>query len=437
MKSIYTRILLSTFGIFLFAVTSLILIVRATTYANLQTVLNSMVDQQFRETVDAYNSGGPASLSRYLRDELAAYPGTRRYLLDNRLHDLVSGENLSSLWNKATSRRKRFGVGSVLFARSSPDGKYLFIFVPASVPVVGPLMLLYAPVLAIVALLLWALAFQFASPLKQLLATMQRFGAGNLEARVGSKRRDETGDVARAFDDMAARIQTLLTAEHRLLQDISHELRSPLARLSFAAELARTSPDREMAAARLNKEIHRLTNLVESLLQVTQAEGDLSARKLEPVILDAILNEVVDDCALEANGRGCQLQLCGSTTVVLRGDRELLRRAVENIVRNAIRHAPSDSHIELRVDITEAKALLSIRDFGPGVPPEALANIFKPFYRVDEARDSSKGGIGLGLAIAQRAIRIHHGKIWAENANPGLRVFIDLPLETSVAVSNN
>lgn len=121
--------------------------------------------------------------------------------------------------------------------------------------------------------------------------------------------------------------------------------------------------------------------------------------------------------------------------VVLRGDRELLRRALENIVRNAIRHAPGDSHIELRVDTTEAKALLSIRDFGPGVPAEALANIFKPFYRVDEARNSSKGGIGLGLAIAQRAIRIHHGTIWAENANPGLRVFVDLPLETSAATS--
>ena len=170
---------------------------------------------------------------------------------------------------------------------------------------------------------------------------------------------------------------------------------------------------------------------------MTQAEGDLSSHKLEPVILDAILSEVVDDCTLEANARGCQLRLCGSTKVLLRGDQELLRRAVENIVRNAIRHAPSDSHIELRIDSTEAKALLSIRDFGPGVPPEALANIFKPFYRVDEARDSSKGGIGLGLAIAQRAIRIHHGTIWAENASPGLRVFIDLPLETSVAASNN
>jgi len=436
MRSVYSRILLCTFGILLFAVGSLILIVRADTFPKFQDLKN-VIDQQFLQAMDAYNSGGATSLSHYIDAMQSAYPSTQRYLLDGRGHDLVSGENRLGLWNKGRSLWGRFGLGPMVLTRSSPNGKYLFIFIPATLSFFEPLLLLYLPVLAIVALLLWVLTLHFVSPLKQLLTTVQRFGAGDLGVRLESNRWDAIGDLARAFDDMAARIQTLLTAEHRLLQDISHELRSPLARLSFAAELARTSSDREMAAARLNKEIHRLANLVEGLLQVTQAEGDLSSHKLEPVILDAILSEVVDDCTLEANARGCQLRLCGSTKVLLRGDQELLRRAVENIVRNAIRHAPSDSHIELRIDSTEAKALLSIRDFGPGVPPEALANIFKPFYRVDEARDSSKGGIGLGLAIAQRAIRIHHGTIWAENASPGLRVFIDLPLETSVAASNN
>jgi two-component system sensor histidine kinase CpxA len=228
---------------------------------------------------------------------------------------------------------------------------------------------------------------------------------------------------------MADRMEKLLTAERRLLQDISHELRSPLARLSFAAELARTSPDREAAAMRVNKEIDQLTDLVQSLLHVTREEGDLSTRKLEPVALDTLVNRLLEDCEIEAAARDCRLVSTGSNEVELLADPVLLRRAMENILRNAIRHAPPESTVEVALDVTEGKASLTVRDYGPGVPVGALTQIFKPFFRVDSSRNADSGGVGLGLAIAQRAINVHHGHVWAENAEPGLRVSVELPLD--------
>jgi two-component system sensor histidine kinase CpxA len=237
--------------------------------------------------------------------------------------------------------------------------------------------------------------------------------------------------LARTFDQMANRIETLLTAERRLLQDISHELRSPLARLSFAVELARTSPDREGTIARVNKEIERLTELIGSLIQVTRAEGDSAARNVEPLQIADLVKELIEDGAMEAHARDCHLILKGSKDVVLHCDRELLRRALENILRNAIRHAPDGSDIEVTLDNSAACASISVRDYGPGVPAEALTAIFRPFFRVDNSRTSATGGMGLGLAIAERAIRVHHGNLWAENADPGLRVCVDLPLGRS------
>jgi two-component system sensor histidine kinase CpxA len=163
-------------------------------------------------------------------------------------------------------------------------------------------------------------------------------------------------------------------------------------------------------------------------LQVTRAEGDLDARNLQVVGLDGLVRELIRDCEIEASARNCQMTLKGSSDLQLRADPELLRRAIENIFRNAIRHAPADSKIEVTLDSTAANASVSVRDYGCGVPAEELANIFKPFFRVDNSRDTATGGVGLGLAIAQRAILVHHGQIWAENAEPGLRVSVDLPV---------
>jgi signal transduction histidine kinase len=287
----------------------------------------------------------------------------------------------------------------------------------------------YLLLLGAITILCWGLAIQFASPLNQLAETVRRFGIGDLSARVYSRRHDGIGDVGRAFDQMADRMEKLLTAERRLLQDISHELRSPLARLSFAAELARTSPDRDAAAMRVNKEIDQLTDLAQSLLHITREEGDLSSRKLESVGLDTLVNELVQDCEIEATARSCRLVSNGSSHVELLAEPVLLRRAIENILRNAIWHAPPGSRVEVALETTAEHASVTVRDYGQGVPAEHLTQIFKPFFRVDSSRNADGGGVGLGLAITQRAVNLHHGHVWAENAEPGLRVRVELPLD--------
>jgi two-component system sensor histidine kinase CpxA len=277
----------------------------------------------------------------------------------------------------------------------------------------------------------YLLAFYFASPLKELRTAVDRFGRGDLSARVNSRRKDEIGDLARAFDQMAQRTETLMTAERRLLQDISHELRSPLARLSFGVELARTAEDREAAVARIRKEVDRLTSLVGGLLQVTRAEGDPDQRNLEDVDLRELLTELTDDCSIEAEKRMCEVLLDAPKPVILRGDRELLRRAIENVLRNAIRYAPEGTAIEVKLEPNPDAASISIRDYGSGVPDDLLTEIFKPFFRVGQARDTASGGVGLGLAIAQRAVALHQGKMLARNVEPGLLVSVELPLHSA------
>ena len=202
--------------------------------------------------------------------------------------------------------------GPVVVMAQSQDGRYHWIAEMRRPPVeLKSYLPYYALIIGAVALVCWLLALNIASPLRGLARAVDRFGAGDLAARVNSDRRDEIGDLSRAFDRMAERIGTLLSAERRLLQDISHELRSPLARLSFAAELVRTAEDRETAVARLKKEIQRLTDLVGALLQVTRAEGDPLSAAPEDLRLDELVDEVVEDCQVEAGARGCHIALRG------------------------------------------------------------------------------------------------------------------------------
>jgi signal transduction histidine kinase len=280
----------------------------------------------------------------------------------------------------------------------------------------------------VIAVLCYLLAVHLASPLRNLRKVVERFGRGELGARSELNRKDEIGELARSFNLMAGQITTLLSAERRLLQDVSHELRSPLARLGFAVELAKTSPDRETALARIRQEANRLAHLVDELLQLTRAEGDPTARILEEVDLGELVREVVESCSLEAEMQGCRLEPKIDATAVLTGDFELLQRACDNVLRNAIRHAPKGTSVAIELSARDRLATISIRDFGPGVPPESLLEIFKPFSRVETDRGRSSGGVGLGLAIATRAVELHQGQISARNANPGLLVEIKLPL---------
>lgn len=435
MRSVYAKILLWSFATLAL---SLVAFIGVSVLVSVQTAhrtgfFGQVHTLELEEAREAYEEGGPAKLARFL-DRLQQRLSGNHYLTDAQGRDLLTGADRSALVAMAQPEGSppRGLRGPQVLMVTSADGRYHWIVELGPPPIdLKSFVPYYILIFGAVALVCWLLAVNIASPVRSLARIVDRFGAGDLTVRVNSTRKDEIGNLSRAFDRMAERIGTLLTAERRLLQDISHELRSPLARLSFAAELARTADDRDAAVERLKKEIHRLTDLVGTLLEVTMAEGDPSSTAPERFRLDDLLMEVVVDCRLEAHGRGCTIALRAGPPLAILGDREILRRAIENVVRNAIRYAPRESAVEVELEATESAASISVRDYGPGVPEEALPKIFQPFFRVDDARDSSTGRMGLGLAIAMRAVGLYHGQMRAQNAHPGLRVSIELPLGTA------
>ncbi len=379
----------------------------------------------------AYESGGKAALGAYLARLHSFFPG-QHSLVDGHGIDLMTGRDRSAELKTIGPHWSPYDNHSRMrVAWPSPDGKYRMV-VNAPLPV-GPWSSLPAYIWIGLAALFFCyiLAIQFARPLRILGQTVERFGTGDLAIRAQIRRKDEFGNLARAFNLMAERIETLLKAERRLLQDVSHELRSPLARLEFAVELARTSPDQGRSLDRIKKEIDRLSTLVSELLQVTRAESDPESRNLDALDLRGIIEDVISDSEVEADAGSVKLQIASvSGSLNLMGDRELLRRAVENVIRNAIRYAPEGSTVEITLKQEGRQATIAIRDFGPGVPQESLPHLFKPFFRAEADRGrKSGGGVGLGLSIAERAVTLHNGHIRATNAKPGLRVEIVLPTD--------
>jgi two-component system sensor histidine kinase CpxA len=432
LRSVYAKISLWSFATLVLSLVAFVGVTQVVSFqASRQTgQFGQIQTMEMEEARAAYESGGPVELRQFI-DRLHRYIPGDHYLTDGKGRDILTGEDRSAQLAAAVPEgaQPHNTHGPMILKAISADGQYAWIVVwPPPPTQFGSYLPYYALIFGAVALVCWLLALNIASPLRALARTVDRFGAGDLTVRVNSQRRDEIGELSRAFDRMAERIGTLLTAERRLLQDVSHELRSPLARLSFAAELVRTAEDREAAVARLKKEIQRLTDLVGALLQVTRAEGDPTANSREELRLNELLDEVVEDCRVEADARGCKIALGESAPLEVCGDRELLRRAIENVVRNSIHYAPPASEVDVQLDRGRDMARISVRDHGPGVPEEALAKIFQPFFRVDDSRDSSTGGTGLGLAIAKRAVGVHHGEMWAQNASPGLQVCIELPL---------
>lgn len=429
MRTVFAKILLWCFGTLVLSLAAYLFISSgfASRIAGKSGPFQRTIAFQVDGAEESYRTGGPAALSSYLR-KLRRYFGAEHYFTDAQGKDLVTGEDRSALL--ASAHGEWFVphqvAGRFVAVNPSQDGAYRLIATGRPPFTRWSFLPYYGLILVVVALLCWLLAITIVSPLRDLAHTVERFGRGDLSARAASRRRDEIGDLASAFDQMAGRIETLLTAERRLLQDISHELRSPLARLSFAAELTKTAEDRPAAAARIKKEIDRLANLVGALVEVTRVEGDPLSRRDEDLDLHELIEDLLEGGRIEAGARGCSLHFEGGSLTV-RGDRELLRRAIENVLRNAIRYAPEGSNIEVQLESTPGKACVSVRDYGPGVPAEMLSRIFQPFVRVDDSRDTQTGGVGLGLAIAHRAIVAHHGHIAAENATPGLRVRMEIP----------
>jgi two-component system sensor histidine kinase CpxA len=276
-------------------------------------------------------------------------------------------------------------------------------------------------------------------PVVRLRAATQRLAAGDLTARAGdpaSRGRDEIAGLIRDFDTMATRLETLVKAQSRLLNDISHELRSPLARLNVALGLARqrSGPESATMLERIELEASRLNELIGRLLTLARLEDGEQRVPPTPVFLDEVVLSVAEDAEFEAQARHCHVHSAipaGSWTV--RGEASLLHSAVENVVRNAIRYTREGTTVEIRLEKTEnsngGEAVVRVSDCGSGVPPDALERLFQPFYRIDDARGRQTGGVGLGLAITERAVRFHGGRVAASNrAEGGLLVELHLPL---------
>ena len=278
-------------------------------------------------------------------------------------------------------------------------------------------------------------------PILRLRSAARELAAGNLGARAGGdmeKRRDELGQLVRDFNQMADRIEILLDSERQLIRDISHELRSPLARLNVALGLARQRAGADAAPHldRIEREAERLNELIGRLLMLARLEGSAAPPEQEPISLSELVRDVAEDAGFEAESRHCSVQVNAAEDCTTVGSPDLLRSAVENVVRNAVRYTAEGTQVEINLscvgDNGTRWAAIRVRDHGPGLPEAELSNVFRPFYRLANARERETGGTGLGLAITERAVRLHGGTIQASNApGGGLLVEMRLPATAS------
>jgi signal transduction histidine kinase len=297
------------------------------------------------------------------------------------------------------------------------------------------------PVVLVGGLFCYWLARYLSTPMVELRGVTQKLAEGKLDARVNHKllnRRDEIGHLGRDFNVMAGRIQSLMEAQRRLLGDISHELRSPLARQGVALGLARrrAGPEATTALDRIEREAGRLNEMIGQLLALSRVESGADRLANEEIDLAALIKEVADDADFEARGRDRSVRVVASEALRIKGVFELVRSAIENVVRNAVRYTGVGSEVDIALKSGAVNggrfAIITVRDHGQGVPEESIKEIFRPFYRVEDDRDRKTGGTGLGLSIAARAVHLHHGTIKASNANDGgLIVEIRLPIASA------
>jgi signal transduction histidine kinase len=335
---------------------------------------------------------------------------------------------------------RRGGMHMVARPVTDPEGRTLVIVgtlhrPPRPIDLLEPKALwwrLLLLALVVGALSLW-LARYLSAPVGALRRVTLRLSAGDLSARVGDpvdRRPDEIGQLARDFDAMAGRLENLVGSQRRLLRDVSHELRSPLARLTVALQLARNREGVQAVQAldRIERETGRLDDLIAQLLLLERLEVRAPDAEAMSFDLCDLLNEVVDDASFEASATKRGVELAADTPCPMRGYPALVRSALDNVIRNAVRHTDEETAVEVSIDCGAAGTEIRIRDHGPGVPEEHLETLFEPFSRVADARERSTGGAGLGLAIARRAVEAHGGAVTAQNhADGGLELSIRLP----------
>ena len=407
--------------------------------------LDAAINGYAQVATEIYERDGQQALADY-SDRIEREGQVRIFLFDRQLHELA-GRKIPAeapdlvrrvLQTHAPDFSPHGPPGLMAQPVTSPSGaQYVLVaelpMQMRSPPIWDHLLHLLA-IIAVSGLFCYWLARYLTAPVTKLRAATQELARGNLRARVApafGNRRDELASLATDFDQMAEQIESLINGQRRLLGDISHELRSPLARLNVALELARQRAGEEAATAlqRIEREAETLNEMIGQLLALTRLENHTEAIEKTQIDLVQLVREVVDDADYEARNRNRSVRLESPAACHIAGSEQLLRRAVENVVRNAVQYTANQSEVEVKLSCGD-QAVITVRDHGPGVPAEVLDKLFRAFYRVDEARDRNSGGTGLGLAIAERAVRLHGGKVEAANvATGGLVVTITLPVK--------
>jgi two-component system sensor histidine kinase CpxA len=461
MKSLFLRIFLS---FWLAQALIVALVVLATVVFRPQTespFWDYIKTNTAEQLVQAYETGGPSGLNSRI-EQLNTTLRFHAFLFDDQGRELAGrsapewAHRLSrGLAPQSMSWQQRFSPRRFVTHEISNESGHRYIMV-AEVPPRPwlPLLRQKPPGTGVVILALavlvsgivcYFLAGYLTSDVRRLRAATQQLAAGDLNARANApkgRRRDEIAQLVRDFNSMAARLQDLVNAQSRLLNDISHELRSPLARLNVALGLAwqRSGPGADSALERIELEANRLNELIGRLLTLARLEGGEDAMRRTPILLDGLVQDIALDADFEAQSRPCRVHCVIENEMTVFGNPSLLHSAIENVVRNATRHTAEGTDVEIRL-VREAvngkdEAVVRVIDHGPGVPQESLDKLFRPFYRLDNARERQTGGVGLGLAITERAVRLHGGTVRATNrAQGGLMVEIRLPLETTNSVS--
>jgi two-component system sensor histidine kinase CpxA len=450
MKSLFLRIFLSFWMVQALIIVLAILVTlifrpRSSTWEALRTtVLN--------EAVSAYEEGGELQLRQYM-ENLEKTQHVRAYLFNEKGEEVChrgapdwamrvaaggprvphEGFMFPAPPVQRDSRASSDGLHRYTLVLGLPPGPRVF-FGPRGMPVPGLIIAVISS-----GLVCYLLSWFLTKPVVRLRAATQRLAAGDLSARSGAaanRGHDEIAGLMRDFDAMAERLESLVKAQSRLLNDISHELRSPLARLSVALGLARQRSGEQSVEMldRIELEASRLNELIGRILTLARLEDGEQEVPHTAVPLDELVLNVAEDAEFEAQARHCHV-LCtipeGNWEV--RGNASLLHSAIENVVRNAIRYTREGTVAEIELQRIDGpggpEARLRVTDCGPGVPEDALEKIFQPFYRLDDARGRLTGGVGLGLSITERAVRFHGGRVAASNRPEGglvLEIYIPL-----------
>jgi len=402
-----------------------------------------------RHAIKAYEQNGIPSLDRYTQ-KLLRRSGIKLLLFDHDCQPLT-GRRVPRRMMQMAQRAKQSGevVFPMMGARNGlaamvtgDSGKTygIAIALPNQPPtqnllkgmthgLLGWRLLL---LLVITASVCYFLARSLTAPIKKLRVATKKFAGRDLTTRIGNKVKgsNEIAELAHDFDEMAEKIEISVERQKELLRDISHELRSPLTRLGIALELARQHQEQgqNKALNRIELEAERMNTMIGQLLNLARLENMGSNLNRQAFNLTTLLEELVNDANYEAATRHCTVTLSSPITINYHGDGELLQPALENIIRNAIRYTATNSTVTVNANQLKQNIIVEIADQGNGVLKESLSKLFEPFYRVADARDRQSGGTGIGLAIAERAIKLHGGTITASNRpEGGLLVTISLP----------